>query len=107
MRRDPEELGCVTLFQVNNDPVLQLNQKLYHSFVRDVKARGILTATVSPVEHVGFTLVHASSGRLLLILDARRSNAHFLSPPGVRDSDESKSPCPKVLMWNVREELRH
>ena len=44
----------------------------------------MLTATLSPVEHVGFTLVHASSGGLLLILDARRSNAHFLSPPGVR-----------------------
>ena len=52
MRRDPEAIESVTLPQVYKDPVLQRNQKLYHSFVRDVKARGLLTATVSPVEHV-------------------------------------------------------
>ena len=36
------------LLQVYSDPVLKRNQKLYHSFVRDVKSRGVLSATLSP-----------------------------------------------------------
>ena len=53
MRMDPEEIEGVTLPQVYHDPVLKRNQKLNHSCVRDVQARGMLTATLSPVEHVG------------------------------------------------------
>ena len=53
MRRDPEDIEEAALPQVYNDLVLKKNQKLYHSFVRGVKSRGMLSATLSPLEHVG------------------------------------------------------
>ena len=56
MRRDPEEIEVATLPQVYNDPVLKRNQKLYDSIVRDMKSRGMLSATVSSLKHVGFFL---------------------------------------------------
>ena len=59
---------------------LKRNQKLHHSFVRGMKSRGMLSATLSPLEHVGMFWVHTSSGGLRLILDVRRSNAHSLLP---------------------------
>ena len=110
MRRDPDEIEGVTLPQVFSDPVLKRNQKLYHSLVRDLKSRGVLSATLSPLEHVGMFLctnptvdcvlswtrdVRTPIFYLLLVCDCRR----------LRDSDESKSPCPKVLMWNLRKGL--
>ena len=78
MTRDPEEIEGAALLQVY-EPMLKRNQKLYHSFLRDLKSRGMLTATLSPLEHVGMLFVHKSNGGLRLILDARRSNAHFLT----------------------------
>ena len=84
VRRGSEEIEEVALPQVHNDKALKRNPKLHHSFVRDVKSRGMLSATLSPLEHVGFYFVHKSKGGLRLVLDARRSNANFLHPPGVR-----------------------
>ena len=54
MRRDPEEIEEVALPQVHNDPVLKRNQKLH--LVRDVKSRGMLSPTLSLLEHVGMCL---------------------------------------------------
>ena len=53
MRQDPEEIEEPALPQVCNDQVLKRSQNLYHSVVRDVKSRGMLSATLSPPEHVG------------------------------------------------------
>ena len=78
------ELDIFLTIQILDDPVLRRNQKVYHSFVRGVKSRGMLSATLSPLEHVGMFFVHKSNGGLRLILDARRLNAHFLPPLGVR-----------------------
>ena len=77
MRWDPEDIEGAALPQVYNDLVLKRNQKLYHSFVRDVKSRGMLSATLSLLEHVGMLFVNKSNRGLRLILDARRSNATF------------------------------
>ena len=93
MSRDSEEIEGVTLPPVYNDPVLKGNQKHYHSFVRDVN--------LSPMEHVGvfffLCLVRTPIFCLLLVSDC--------CP--LRDSDELKSPCPKVFMWNLRGKLGH
>ena len=45
MSRETEEIEGVTLLQVHDDPVLKRNEKLYHSFVRDLKSRDMLSAT--------------------------------------------------------------
>ena len=110
MRRDSEEIEEAALLQVCNDLVLKRNRKLHHSFVRDVKSRGMMSATLSAGSR-WYVFVQKSNGRLPLTLDARRSNAHFLPllvcdcclPQG---SDESKSPSLKVWMWILRRWLR-
>ena len=56
MRRNPEEFEGATLPQVSNDPVFKGNTKLYHSLVGEVKSRGMLFATLSPLEHIGMFL---------------------------------------------------
>ena len=55
-KRDPEEIEVAALPQVYNDPVLKKNQKLYHSFVRDVSSRKRLTPADCrmPVKGVAF-----------------------------------------------------
>ena len=53
MRRDPEDIDVSALPQVYREPVLKRNEKLYHSFVRDVQSRGMLSVTLLPLEHVG------------------------------------------------------
>ena len=52
MRRDLKEIEVAESPQVDNDPVLKGNQ-LYHSCVRDVKSRGLLSATFFSLERVG------------------------------------------------------
>ena len=91
MRRDPEEVQGATLPQVCNDPVPKRNQKMYHWFVRDVTSRGMLTATLSPLEHVRLIWtrdVRTSTFCLLLMYDCCLQNG----------PDESKSLCLKVWM---------
>ena len=53
MRRDPEDIDVAALPHVYHDPVLKRNEKLYHSFVRDVQSRGMLSVPLSPLEHFG------------------------------------------------------
>ena len=64
--RKRKDQSRVTLPQVYNHPVLVWNQKLCHSFVRDVNSRGMLSATLSPLEPVGMSFEHISSDGLRL-----------------------------------------
>ena len=52
--RQAEEIEEVAFPQVHNDPVLKRNEKLH--LVRDVKSRGMLSPTLSLLEHVGMFL---------------------------------------------------
>ena len=65
MRRDPEDIEVAALPQVYNDP-LKRNQRLYHSFVRDVASRCMFSATLFPLEHVGMFLVRKNHRRVAL-----------------------------------------
>ena len=107
MRRDPEEIEGVTLHQVYNDPVLKRNQKLYHSCVRDVKSRGTLSATLFPMKHVGIFLCTIASDLGRATFERPCFTSSWCECCLLTDSDESKSPCLKVMMWNLRKDLRH
>ena len=76
-RRSNRECGGT----VYGDPVLKRNQNVYHSSVRGVKPRGMLSAIVSPLEHAGMFVVRKSSGGLRLILDGCQSIKLAVSAP--------------------------
>eukprot|EP00959_Pyramimonas_sp_CCMP1952_P171478 3583110-Pyramimonas_sp.AAC.1 len=63
------------------DPVLKRNSKSYRTFLRDLAGRGLLGVTTRPAESVGLFFVAKSNGAQRMIIDARRSNGHFRTPP--------------------------
>ncbi|CAK0819305.1 unnamed protein product, partial [Prorocentrum cordatum] len=66
------------------DSVLQFNHKEYRGLVRRLLSAGILGWTLTPKERIGMFFVWKDGRRRLrLIVDARRTNAHFKDPPGV------------------------
>ncbi|CAK0795767.1 unnamed protein product, partial [Prorocentrum cordatum] len=66
------------------DSVLKFNHKEYRGLVRRLLSAGILGWTLSPKERIGMFFVWKDGRRRLrLIVDARRTNAHFRDPPGV------------------------
>lgn len=73
------------------DPKLKYNRKEYNrlvvvqSFGSRLHNIGFFNYTLSPKCHVGVFFVWKSNRtKLRLISDARRSNAHFVEPPGVQ-----------------------
>ena len=107
MRRDSEEIEEVAFPQVHNDSVPKRN---HHSFVRDVNSRGMLSATLFSLEHVGlFLCTNPKEGCAWYWMRDDRTPTFCLLlvcdrcvPKG---SDESKSPCLKVWMWILRRRL--
>ena len=67
------------------DPSLARNRRLYVRLVKLLYAKGLLVLLDESErrEDVGIFFVAEKSGQLRLIIDARRSNLHFTSPPGV------------------------
>ncbi|CAE7736810.1 unnamed protein product [Symbiodinium sp. CCMP2592] len=63
------------------DPVLGNNPRKYHEFISDLIDCNILTFTDSPRVQVGVFVVTKKQQRQRLIIDARRSNRLFRSPP--------------------------
>ena len=67
------------------DPALVRNRRLYLKLVKTLHARGLLTFLLEEErrEEIGVFFVKKKDNSLRLIIDARRSNLHFASPPGV------------------------
>jgi hypothetical protein len=63
------------------DPVLAGSPQEYAIFVADMVKAGIVEFTCFPKCEVGAFFVSKKSGRLRLILDARRANVLFRKPP--------------------------
>lgn len=62
------------------DPMLRQG-KQYHGFLRRLYASSLIDYSVKPGrEQIGLFFVTKKSGKLRLIVDARRSNAHFGEP---------------------------
>ena len=105
MRRDPKEIEEVALPQVYNDSALKRNQKLH--LVRDVKSRGMLSATLSPLEHVGLFLRTNPKECCdwYWMRDDRTPTVCLLLVCDCCLSDESKSPALKVRIRLLRRRL--
>lgn len=63
------------------DPVLEGDQTEYHAFVADLFACKLLDFTIAPKSQVGVFCVAKKSGKQRLVVDARRTNKLFRSPP--------------------------
>ena len=59
------------------------NYDVYLNFVKELSARGLASFHLSSFvrEFTGTFFVKKKDGRLRLVLDARRSNCHFVTPP--------------------------
>ncbi|CAK0883464.1 unnamed protein product, partial [Prorocentrum cordatum] len=84
MRLEPETVDFDSMPRLYMDPVLKRNSKSYRTFLRDLAGRGLLGVTTRPAESVGLFFVAKSNGAQRMIIDARRSNGHFRTPPGVQ-----------------------
>lgn len=66
-----------------SDPVLRQG-RVYHQFLQKLHDSHLIDYSLHPgKEKVGFFCVTKKSGKLRLIVDARRSNAHFADPSHV------------------------
>ena len=66
------------------DPSLRFNQKKYQSLIRDLFEKGLVAPLKEVKETVGLFAVWKVKGKSQrLIVDARRANARFRTPPGV------------------------
>ena len=67
------------------DPSLVRNRRLYIRFIKLLYSKGMLVFLDESErrEEVGVFFVAKKSDQLRMIVDARRSNLHFTSPPGV------------------------
>ena len=84
MLRLAGEVGDVFPSSPHFDPVLLRSPRLYRRFVRQLHQRGMLVHCPQPRETVGLFFVLKSDGlSQRLIVDARRSNCHFRTAPGV------------------------
>lgn len=70
--------------KVHSDRPLLTSRRLYSGFVRRLKQLHRVDFTLTPEEEVGVFFVYKKGReKMRMILDCRRSNTHFLSPPGV------------------------
>jgi hypothetical protein len=65
------------------DSTLKSSSHQYLQFINDFKRRCLLRWTRAPKERVGVFFVRKKDGKLRLIIDARRTNQRFRTPPGV------------------------
>lgn len=63
------------------DPILANSKKEYHAFIADLCRSQLLNFTITPRVQVGAFFVSKKSGKLRLIIDARRANKLFRTPP--------------------------
>jgi hypothetical protein len=86
------EAGMPRLF---HDPCLKHSRAKYLGFVCELYKSGIVKFSEEVKVEVGCFFVSKKSGMLRLILDARRSNAHFRRPP-------SRNNCSSASFGNLR-----
>lgn len=63
------------------DPVLSNNTQAYHGFIADLFSCNILGFTLRPKMQVGAFFVSKKNGKQRLVIDARRANRLFRTPP--------------------------
>ena len=83
MLREALEPSDVTPAVPHWDMSLKFNKKCYNSLVRRLYDIGLLRPVARSREQIGLFTVWKSGGTSQrLIVDARRSNCHFVDPPG-------------------------
>ena len=65
------------------DAVLRGSRRQYEKFVGDLFSRGLLRWSRRARERAAVFFVSKKNGQLRMVIDARRANARFCSPPGV------------------------
>ena len=65
------------------DPVLQNSRRKYKELVADLDRQGHIYWSATCRERCAIFSVKKKSGKLRLIIDARRANLRFKEPPGV------------------------
>ena len=73
------ERGIVGL--CHTDPLLSNSPKRYHGFVADLYRAGLIRFTISPRVQIGAFFVTKKNGKQRLIIDCRRTNLLFKTPP--------------------------
>ncbi|CAK9105137.1 unnamed protein product [Durusdinium trenchii] len=68
--------GCCYL-----DPVLQANKKAYHQFIAGLIECELLGFTITPKVQIGAFFVSKKNQKQRLVVDARRANRLFRTPP--------------------------
>ena len=63
------------------DPVLANDPKKYHQFIADMHRSGLLDFTIKPKVQVGAFVVTKKGDKQRLIVDARKTNRLFRTPP--------------------------
>ncbi|CAK0791762.1 unnamed protein product, partial [Prorocentrum cordatum] len=87
IRADAEvQLDRVTNGEIKiyTDPLLANSRRRYSTFVKDLKRKGLVGVTRDPKEFVGvFFVWKKERASMRMVLDGRRSNQRFVTPPGV------------------------
>ena len=65
------------------DPVLRNSRRKYTELMADLDRRGLIYWSAACSERCAIFFVKKKSGKLRLIMDARRANLRFKEPPGV------------------------
>lgn len=85
MMLSPEEQAGVLEKGLENlcymDPVLASNPQRYHQFICDMYRSGLIDFTITPKVQVGAFVVSKKGDKQRLIVDARRTNKLFRTPP--------------------------
>ena len=66
------------------DPLLKDDKEAYAIFVNELAQRNMVTFRRSAVEEVGCFFVPKKSGKIRLVIDARRTNQRLISPPATK-----------------------
>ncbi|CAK0852231.1 unnamed protein product [Prorocentrum cordatum] len=78
---DRETNGEIKIY---TDPLLANSRRRYSTFVKDPKRKGLVGFTRDPKEFVGvFFVWKKERASMRMVLDCRRSNQRFVTPPGV------------------------
>ena len=85
MLLSPEEMAAVQERGFENDcyydPQLSNDPNHYHAFISDLHSCNLIRYTTSPRVQVGAFVVTKKQGKQRLIIDARRANKLFRTPP--------------------------
>ena len=73
------ERGIIGL--CHTDPLLSNSPKRYHGFVADPYRAGLIRFTINPRVQIGAFFVTKKNGKQRLIIDCRRTNLLFKTPP--------------------------